>query len=431
MPLAPLAALALAFALGGCVAGEPRANLDEREAAEARDACSFSAGARAGATLSRDAPLGEAIPIDHVIVLMLQGRAFDHVLGALPGADCAPEGAANPDAAGQSIARRRLTRACLADPPHSWNAHHVAWGGGRNDGFVRAAAAPSAMGYYAPDDLPGLYSIASQFAVADGYYSSVLGPPSANRAFLYAATAFGAVGDEPPAGDRPTIFSALEAAGVSWAVFSESSSPAAALSAALAPARFHPYRDFVNAAAGGNLPQVSFLEPDFAGADGVRDDFDAIADVQLGDQFLVHLVAAVTRSPAWPRTALFITFSDDGGFYDHAPPPAACAPDSLAPVLAPTDAPGAFDRLGFRVPLIAVSPWARRAFVDHTRYDHTSLVRFLEARFRLPALTARDANAAPPFALFDFTRPRLDAPPLAELPLDGSAYKHCDPDDPE
>ena len=110
------------------------------------------------------------------------------------------------------------------------------------------------------------------------------------------------------------------------------------------------------------------------------------------------------------RIAVFF----DGGYFDHVPPPTACEPDATLPLLSPGDEPGRFDRLGFRVPFVLVSPWARPGHVSHRIYDLTSILRFVEARFDLPAFTARDANALPLLDLFDFSSPALLDPP--ELP---------------
>ena len=124
----------------------------------------------------------------------------------------------------------------------------------------------------------------------------------------------------------------------------------------------------------------------------MRHDGSYIADVQVADAYLAKVVHALTRSPQWPHLALIITFDEHGGLYDHVPPPSACRPDGLEPDAA--DPPGArFDRYGFRVPTIVVSPYARPGHVSHAIYDHTSVARFIETRFRLPALTARDATA--------------------------------------
>ena len=109
-----------------------------------------------------------------------------------------------------------------------------------------------------------------------------------------------------------------------------------------------------------------------------------------------------------------MTYDEHGGLYDHVAPPKACPPDEIAPILNEKDTPAQFDEYGVRVPFIVVSPFAKRHYVSHTVYDHTSILRFVEARFVLPALSHRDANAMAPFDLFDFDRPTL--PPTITLP---------------
>ena len=141
---------------------------------------------------------------------------------------------------------------------------------------------------------------------------------------------------------------------------------------------------------------------------------------------LAGVVDTLTHSPQWRHAALFITFDEWGGLYDHVPPPTACPPDDLQPTLAAGDPPGGFDRYGFRVPLIAVSPYVKPGYVSHHLYDHTSILRFIEARFLLPALTKRDANADPLFDLFDFTKPALLTPPaLPAAALDAQKLSDC------
>ncbi len=148
--------------------------------------------------------------------------------------------------------------------------------------------------------------------------------------------------------------------------------------------------------------------------------------IQAGQKFVADIISAVMKSPNWPRTALFFTYDEHGGFYDHVPPPAACPPDHQLPILASGDKPSAFDRYGLRVPLILISPWARKQYVSHQIQDHTSLLRFVQARFDLPALTARDANATPPMDVFDFSKAAFLAPPtLPDAVIDASFDSRC------
>ena len=124
-------------------------------------------------------------------------------------------------------------------------------------------------------------------------------------------------------------------------------------------------------------------------------------DVQFGDQFMGKVVNAVMSSPNWSKTMLIWTYDEHGGYYDHVPPPAAIPPDDVPPALVPGDPPGGFDRYGFRVPCGVVSPYAKENFVSHTVYDHTSILKTVEEKWNLPALTRRDANANSLFDMLD------------------------------
>lgn len=422
--------LAACDPLGGVTVG-PRSTMSETEAATARHDCIFPAGTLPGLSLAKNAPLGPQIPIDTIVIVMMENRSFDHMLGQLPNAQVAEPNVTNPDASGAPVARFHQTEYCFGDTSHSWRGAHTEWDGGKNDGFVLAnnPGGSRAMGYYTADDIPFFYALAKDFAVADHYHCSLLGPTEPNRMYLYAATSFGRIENMPWFDQKSTIMEALEAGHVTWKVYSESIPGIGIFAGSAAPfynKHFFDYQSFVDAARAGKLPQVVFVDPDLANEFGGGDDFHPPGDVQNGDHFLAGVVDTLTHSPQWRHAALFITFDEWGGLYDHVPPPAACPPDDLQPTLSANDPPGGFDRYGFRVPLIAVSPYVKPGYVSHHLYDHTSILRFIEARFLLPALTKRDANADPLFDLFDFTTPALLTPPaLPAAALDAQKLSDC------
>ena len=158
-------------------------------------------------------------------------------------------------------------------------------------------------------------------------------------------------------------------------------------------------------------------------------------DIQAGEQFASTIIRALMNSSQWKDSVLFHVYDEHGGTYDHVAPPDACPPDELAPMLSGNDDPSfavdsrgnklGFDKLGFRVPVIVVSPYAKRHYVSHKTYDHTSITRFIEAKFKLPALTNRDANANPMFDFFDFGHPNTTVPQLAEAQIDPTALDAC------
>ena len=148
--------------------------------------------------------------------------------------------------------------------------------------------------------------------------------------------------------------------------------------------------------------------------------------MQVGERFVAEIVNALMSAPTWKHTALFITYDEHGGYYDHVPPPRAIRPDSIAPLLGPGDVPGAYDRYGFRVPLLVVSPWARPAYSSRVTQDLTSITAFAERKWNLPAMTYRDANAHPMTDYFDFRRAAFARPPrLAAAPPLGPGLAQC------
>src|SRR5205807_9500562 len=144
---------------------------------------------------------------------------------------------------------------------------------------------------------------------------------------------------------------------------------------------------------------------------------------QVGQKFVSDVTHALFTSPNWASSALFLTYDEHGGFYDHVAPPAAPVPDGIAPMLQAGDTPGAFDRYGIRVPVAVISPFAKSHFVSHTVNDHTSILHFIETRFHLPALTNRDGSANPMLEFFDFKGAPFKTPPtLAQAVIDPAQF---------
>jgi phospholipase C len=377
------------------------------------------------------------IPIDHVIVLMQENRSFDHYFGQLrrydPTLDVepAPPDASNPnpsDPGAPPIQRFHQTQLCeTTDLDHSWNGTHEQWNDGAMDGFTKTNVAPGdptgsrTMGYYDENDLPFYYALYSTFAIGDRYFSSLMGPTQPNRFYLYAGTSFGrTVNGLPPSGSefsQPSLFNLLDQAGVSWKVYSSQIAYVNffAYVRGHSAGRLTTIAQYYADAAQGTLPQVAFIDPAFGGARDVESDEHPPANVQAGQKFVADVINALLQSPNWPSSSLFLTYDEHGGYYDHVPPPEAVPPDDLEP----TGASGAFDRYGIRVPFAAVSPFAKQHFVSHAVYDHTSILRFIERRFGLPPLGARDAAADPMLDLFDFQSPPFLTPPaLPEAVVD-------------
>lgn len=412
----------------------------DEEAAAKRASCAYKKGMLPAETLGESHPLGQDIPIDHILVVMMENRSFDHYFQKLPEfgqseVDVAPEGFSNPDTMGKPVKIYRDTNYCFVDTSHSWSAVHEQVNQGKMDGFVRTneghhelpangnlemIAGKRAMSFYDERDLPFYYWLANEFAIGDRYFSSLQGPTFPNRNFLYAATSFGMVRNSIPPAEATLIVDLLSQRKVDWKIYRDASPGIASFIAKVpkyaSEGRLQSMDDYFADAAAGTLPAFAFVDPSLGVSTGQWDNNDEHppSPAQLGQRFVARVIKALAESPQWSRSALFLTYDEHGGLYDHVPPPKACPPDETAPILGSNDSAGNFDEYGVRVPFIVVSPYAKRHHVSHTIYDHTSILRFVQARFVVPALSHRDANAMAPFDLFDFSEPA--PPPTLTIP---------------
>jgi len=457
-------------------------------AAASQLACTFKRGAMPGQTLGSSVPLGTQMPIEHIVVLMQENRSFDSYMGHLAKYEAtkgitntiesAPDTASNPsfpanqrdggasatdagaDGGPPTFPYQHAPQLCSFDTAHSWGSAHIEYDKGLNDGFyyenngtgdtgemtggIAAAQLSGArsLWWYDERDLPFHYELYSTFAMADHYHSALLGPTYPNRMYLYSGTSFGLTTNAFPdiATTYPTvetpviIFDELAVRGVSWNWYAEASPPenVVLLTSALTRYGRNPnvgFPQFLSDAKAGTLPAVSFVDGNNLNETTTGDDEHPPSEIEIGQHFVWEVVNAVTTSPNWATTALFITYDENGGIYDHVVPPAACPPDDTAPILTdPLDEsqPGQFDQYGFRVPFVVVSPYAKKSYVSHNVYSHTSIIRFIEAKFSLPALTARDANADAFGDLFDWQNPPfMTAPTFAEPTINQAAVTQC------
>jgi phospholipase C len=288
------------------------------------------------------------------------------------------------------------------------------------------------MSYWDRRDIPFTYSLARHFPVGDRYFCSVQAQTYPNRRYLFTGTSSGLVATDAATFTTPaangTIFDRLDQHGIDWEIYSQQVPSYLIIPGVATPERMatrqHPYPQFLTDAAAGALPAFTFLDPNY-----FTTSEENPQDIQVGEQFLAQVVHALVNSPTWNSTALFITYDEHGGYYDHVPPPRAIKPDSIPPIRpagGPPLAPGGFDRYGFRVPLVVVSPWARTRYVSHVVQDHTSITAFIERKWNLPAMTFRDANAHPMTDYFDFRKPSFSTPPrLAAAPALAPGLARC------
>jgi phospholipase C len=376
-------------------------------------------------------PGTDTIPqIEHIVVLMMENHSYDNKLGMLrrPGTDgfrLGPDGrplATNPYANGRIQHSFRMPTTCqLAGfPSQTWLNSHIQFAGGRNDGFVKSGSGPVSMGYWEQADQPFYYSMASVFPIADRYFSPILGQTHPNRRYLISATSLGMVNDSLPAlTDYPpngTIFDKVKAAGITWRDYYATSA-----TTELYPELYLknlgtnvlPIADFFKDAAGDALPGLALVEPDY----GTQSEEDP-QNIVVGEAFAAQVIDAVMTGPAWGKTLLIWTYDEHGGYYDHVPPPPALAPDDIPPdVPAGESGYNGFAPYGFRVPCAVVSPWARPSCVSHRVFDHTSICALVEAKWNLPAMTYRDANAANMLDMLELRYPAFMEPPKLAQPL--------------
>ena len=355
---------------------------------------------RGGSILDRPA---SAAPIDTVVVIMMENRSFDHYLGwlardedyldtgrSLWGRRFAVDGSTDesyPVPDGGAVATFPLLaagqdnpwRGCgHPDPGHGWDAGRAE----RDGGFLATGSGNDefALSWYRAQDLAFYAALSRRFTVFDRYHCSLLGPTFPNREYLHSAQSGGIKSNAfptevgyPQGFTWPTIWDKLAVAGVSARSYYVDLPVVALWGARLTPFASPIARYFEDAAA-GRLPNVVFLDPGFIG--DTRTDEHPHGDVRDGQRLVQRYVKAFVESPHWERGVLFLTYDEWGGFFDHVRPPRLR--DDRASRRNDADD---FGQTGFRVPTRMISPYARRNFVDHRLYDHTSILRFLEWRF--------------------------------------------------
>ena len=340
--------------------------------------------------------------IDHIVVVMMENRSFDHYMGWQPGADGRQAGLTFTDAAGTAHATHHLTvpYGCgFNDPDHSYTGGRTEFNNGACDGWLRAGANDVfSIGYFKGPDLPFYGNAARDWTVCDRYFAAVMSSTFPNRVFQHAGQT-DRISNTFDFSQLTTIWDRLRDKGVSHKYYF-SDVPFTALWGLKHLDISKQISEFYADAAAGNLPAVSFIDPSFLGEaiPGLAEDEHPLADIRIGQHFLGKVYTAITKSPNWERTALVINYDEWGGFFDHVAP--EVAPDPR-PDLG-TDGTG---RRGFRVPCLMISPRARRGAIAHETYDHTSVLKMIEWRHGLSPLSVRDAAARNLAEVLDFDNP--------------------------
>ena len=382
--------------------------------------------------------------IDHFIFIIQENRSFDSYFGTYPGAEGIPAGVSVPGPLGVRVASYHNAALENRGGPHGWAAAMADIHGGLMDGFVREAWPSSSpnplstagtpndvMGYHDYREIPNYWDYANLYVLQDHMFAPVRSYTLPSHVYMLAGQSGGYVAPSPVPGSFtfPEITQLLHDAGVDWKYYVRQGSPSetrrrailAQDSAATQAARVYSYMNpllgfpavrndptqsgrvaptdqFYLDAAAGKLPQVCWLVP----SDAVSE--HPPANVADGMAYVTGIVNAVMQSPDWQHAAIFITWDEWGGFYDHVVPPKV-------------DAYG----FGLRVPGLIISPYAKHGFVDHKAASTGSWLRIVEERFRLPSLTARDSHAYDMIDAFDFGQPPR-GPVLLQATAQGSLY---------
>ncbi len=394
--------------------------------------------------------------IEHIVVLMLENRSFDHMLGYLyhDSGNVAPDGRpfegltgseSNPGADGRPVPVFPITPNTPnayfmpgADPGEGYMAtnsqlfgttkapgaptvpamrgfvtnfaYTIGWETREGWAIVPGTEPADIMGCFTPEALPVLCTLARGYAVCDHWFGSVPTETLPNRAFALAGTSQGHMDDKTKTFTSPSIFGSLTGAGIGWKVYGYDAQPLTKHNfpdiTQAPPANFGLFADFESDAASGALASFVFLEPSWGSTGNSQ---HPNYDVALGEQLIHDVYQALRSGPAWDSTLLIITYDEHGGCYDHVPPPGGAAK--------PDDTAGEFGfdfaRFGPRVPTVLVSPLIAPGQVFRvpdgaTPLDHTSILKTIETRWNLAPLTARDAAAEHVGSVLTLTTPRTD-----------------------
>jgi phospholipase C len=340
--------------------------------------------------------------IEHVVVVMMENRSFDHLLGWLPGADGRQAGLTYTDNGGQSFPTYPLApdyQGCgHPDPDHSYDGGRVEFNNGQCDGWLRAGANDIySIGYYTQADLPFLGAAALDWTVCSRYFAPILAPTYPNRIYQHSAVT-DRLDDTISLCTLPTIWDRLADAGLDGRYYFNDT-PFIALWGTKYASISRPYDQFLADCASGSLPEVSFVDPPFISEDdGTSADDHPHGDIRAGESFLYRTYKAVTTGRDWRSTVMVINFDEWGGFFEHVPP-------GTAPDVDPT-----FQQRGFRVPCLLVSPFAAPGAIDTGVYDHTSVLKMIEWRWDLQPLSVRDEAANNLAEALDFHQKRRGVP---------------------
>jgi phospholipase C len=364
---------------------------------------------------------GGSATIQHTVIILKENHTFDNYFGTFPGADGVTSGLTS---TGQLVPLTPMSDMDYAPVCNGWDCAIQAMNGGKMDGFDLISPNDSAYTQASQQQIPDYWQYAQHFVLADHYFTSVHGPSLPNHLFTLAAQAGGAIDnvsdggrgvacdgtptgtvtvidangnptEQSPCFDFPILGDELEAAGISWKYYIDGTGVLSVIrhirNSPMWTQNQGTTAQFLQDAQSGQLPAVSWLILPYGSSEHPPNSICA------GENQTAEYINAIMQGPAWSSTVIFVTYDDFGGFYDHVPPPQL---DQFG--------------LGPRVPLLIISPFAKPGYISHTVYEHSSMLKFVESRYQLPSLTARDAAANDMLDSFTFSQP--PQPPLILQP---------------
>ena len=418
------------------IAGAATAAVIAAAAACSSDATTNTASGGTTTSAAGDGlPDPASAPFDTVVVLMLENRSFDHLLGWLPGADGTQAGLSfpaygDPSRMVPTVDMGSNTQACGdKDPAHDWPSMVTQYNGGALDGWLQTQPTGDdfPIGYYGSAQVPVLGALAQNYTAFDRYFCSLQAATWPNRMYqLCAATDldvtdfFPAEGKPRPSNLQLSIFDRVLGAGLTAGYYYWDEPMTGLFSSKRYDDISYSKDRFFTDAAAGTLPNVTFIEPDYgtvAEFTGTSNDYHPHGDILVGEAYVAEVYEAVKSSPQWDRTVFVVNFDENGGFYDHVPPPTVID-DNVNPNPGPHPD---YSRLGFRVPAIAMGPFAPKKVESAGPYEHCSILRMIEWRWGLEPMSARDANAKNLAEALDFTtaRPAFELPAFPTPPNPG------------
>ncbi len=367
--------------------------------------------------------------IDYIVVLMMENRSFDHILGWLPGADGKQAGLSFVDTNNAIQTTFPLAsssygwQGCgFSDPDHSYDAGHADYNNEAMDGFLKnqPVGDPFPIGYFVRDDVPFFSACADNWTICDHYFSGILAPTFPNRIYMHAGQT-DRINNSYKTVELPTIWDSLLTAGVSCKYYYADTPNLSLWGKKYSqdnPISFKLKQFVTDFSAGGTPPQVSYVDPYMGGMLGLGEflgtswDDHAYADIRNGQSFMNYIYNILRSSPVWDRTLLIINYDEWGGFFDHVPPP-------MEPVSDAEKSAGNDGRLGIRVPCILIGPRARRGHVETAQYDPNAILNFIGWRFGFTAPGIRASTSGNIANALDFSGSPDTTAPTFDISYNG------------